>query len=68
MATQPKNAVELSEMIKVSVGKEDLRVGVFSTASGWYAKVYAAQNIVADLQKKVDRACQELRKLYSLEN
>jgi hypothetical protein len=40
LAKPQKTAAELAELIRNAIGKSDLRVAVFSTTSGWKARVY----------------------------
>lgn len=68
MLKESKTAAELATMIRTRLGQEELRVAVFSDANGWHAKVYAAENVAADLQLRVNQAAQQLRKVHDLMN
>jgi len=66
MSKQIRTAAELATMIRTRLGQEELRVAVFSDGDGWHAKVYAAENVAADLQMRVNRAAEQLRQVYDL--
>ena len=66
MPKEQKSAAELAEMIRTRLGEPELRVAVFSDAGGWHAKVYAAVTVTSDLQRRVNRASEQLRGIYDL--
>ena len=68
MLKEIKTAAELATMIRTRLGQEELRVAVFSDANSWHAKVYAAENVAADLQLRVNKAAAQLRLVYDLMN
>jgi hypothetical protein len=68
MLKEIKTAAQLGAMIRTRLGHEEMRIAVFSDANGWHAKVYAAEKVAADLQKRVNREAEQLRNAYELKD
>jgi hypothetical protein len=63
------SAAELAARIRKNLKEPKLRIAVYPSARGWYAKVYGGEPLLArDLQNRVDRMTRVLNEIYSLES